>query len=62
MIKVRQEFNHITGEYYLGTKIICRTDKINRWYLNSRNDIFKMFWSNPSEPILGPTCLSAWSK
>lgn len=62
MIKVKREYNHSTREYFLGTKIICKTNKPNRWYSNSRHGIYKMSWNDPLDSVLGPTCLSAWSK
>jgi len=62
MIKAKQAYDYSTGEYFLSTEVICRTNKTNRWYLNSNFTFLRMYWNNPSEPTIGPTCLSAWSK
>ena len=61
MIKVKREFNYSTREYFLSNKVICRTNRVTRWY-NINNNTITYYCDSRFEPILGPTCLSVWSK
>ena len=62
MIKVKREYNHSTREYFLGTKVTCRTNRVTKWYNINKYTTTTWYWDNPLEPTLGPTCLSAWSR
>ena len=62
MIKAKRGYDLSTGEHYLSTKVICRTNRVTKWYAISKHTDTTWYWNNPSEPTIGPTCLSAWSK
>lgn len=65
MIKVKRKYNYITREYFLSNRIICKTNRVTKWYDINNHTItacYWDYWDNPLEPTLGPTCLSAWSK
>lgn len=62
MIKGQREFNYSTREYCLSTEVICKTNRVTKWYDINKHTITTSYWDSPIDPILGPTCLSAWSK
>lgn len=62
MIKVKREYNHSAGEYTLSNRVICRTNRVTKWYDIDKHTTTTYYWDSPLEPTLGPTCLSAWSK
>lgn len=62
MIKVKREYNFITREFFLSNEIVCKTNRVTKWYDISKHSTSFWYWDNPLEPTLGPTCISAWSK
>lgn len=62
MIKVKRDYDLSTGEYYLSTKVICRTNRATKWFFINHHHTSDWHWGTPLDPTLGPTCLSAWSK
>lgn len=62
MIKVKRKYNCSTKEYFLSSEVICRTNRVTKWYDINNHITTTWYWDNPSGPTLGPTCLSAWSK
>ncbi|RTL05388.1 hypothetical protein EKK58_08300 [Candidatus Dependentiae bacterium] len=61
MIKALTRYDYTKKALVVSGRIAAKSRLKTRWYtLNSTQ--FGWFWDNPLEPLLAPTCLSAWSK
>ncbi len=61
MIKVQTRYDFGKAEYVPIGTFRCKTNLKTKWYDLKRTDKF-WWWDSPSEPTLGPTILSKWSK
>ena len=61
MIKAKTQYDYTRKEQVMTTRVEARSRLKTKWYTLKQSHL-GWSWNNPSEPILGPTCLSAWSK
>lgn len=47
MIKVKRDYELSTGEYYLSTKVICRTNRATKWFFINHHHTSDWHWASP---------------